>query len=82
MPDEQEVAIKIGTNCSQLTKGRTLDPKWHTKAMRVSVELAAAPADNEGLCKAEYPDFFKKSKLSLRFSTFSTLKEKAERLKL
>ena len=43
--------------------------------------IAAAPA-GEGLSRVGYPPFFKMSKLYLRFSEFSTLKDKAEKLNL
>lgn len=43
--------------------------------------LVAAPA-SEGLSKATYPAFFKMSRLSFRFTKFSTLREKAEKLNL
>ena len=68
------------TYYSKLISEVGIEPILRIDLMKLT-SLSAAPAD-EGLGKVEYPDFFKMSKLSLRFSTFSTLKEKAEKLKL
>jgi hypothetical protein len=53
---------------------------FRTDLLKLTI-LAASPA-GEGLNKNDYPIFFKMSKLSLRFNKLSTLKDKAEQLKL